>query len=253
MTAAAVQCRHVNVVTPDGREVVRDLSFRIPMGSFTGILGPNGAGKSTLLALILGILQPTSGEIEVLGKAPLHARKGGTLGWVPQRATALENAFPATVGEVVSLGRMTRSPWALTSTQSDRDAVNEALRVVGIEHVRNRRIASLSGGELQRTLIARALASQPQMLLLDEPDTGVDAPSQDQFGELLSQLHTSGMTILVVSHDLHRITERCTDVLCLNQKLYCHCPSHACRHGGELAHCVDEAFAEHQHAYHEQI
>lgn len=197
--------------------VLSDVSFEVAEGSYTGVIGPNGGGKTTLLKIILGLIEQHSGSMTVFGNQPKVARTGGSIGYVPQRAVQLEQHFPATVREVVQSG--------LTSVRlkNQSDAVESALEATGISDLQHRLINALSGGQRQRVFIARCLVSNPKMLLLDEPVTGVDGPSRDRFYALLRTLNKEhGITILFVTHDVDAIAKEVDQVLCINQKICCH-------------------------------
>jgi zinc transport system ATP-binding protein len=214
--------------------VLEDVSFSISCGEYVGVVGPNGGGKTTLLKLLLGLQAPTSGEILVYGKPPRESRKGGRIGYVPQRVTQQDLTFPATVEEIVQSGRTPRLGTAGLPGKTDRDAVEEALKMADIAHLRHRRIGELSGGERQRAFIARALAGEPHVLVLDEPTTGVDPGARDRFYAFLRDLHSNGLTILFVSHDVDVMTKEATTILCLNQRLLCHMPSSSFEHDANL-------------------
>jgi zinc transport system ATP-binding protein len=176
----------------DGTPVLRDISLEINRGEFVAIAGPNGGGKTTLLRLVLGLEEPDKGRIE------LHAKR---LAYLPQRALAGVDA-PLTVRELVSAGRAPRTRLVGPLTRADRDAVREAIERVRLLPHADRRLAALSGGQQQRAFIAKALAAEPELLVLDEPTTGVDVESQESLGALLDQLHRElEVTILYVSHE----------------------------------------------------
>ncbi len=193
---------------------------------FLGIVGPNAGGKSTLLKLILGLLEPDSGRIEVLGTTPKAARH--QLGYVAQHP-GFARDFPITVQQVVELGlvgrRPGRSPLAtllpMRVTPDDRARVQQALEEVEATGLAHRQIGSLSGGQLQRVLLARALVANPRILLLDEPTANVDQRAESEIFDLLKQLNER-MTILVVSHDIAFVSSYVTRVACINRTLVCH-------------------------------
>ena len=203
------------------------VSFAIPSGHYVGIVGPNGGGKTTLLKVILGLLHPSHGTVQIFGEEPGTARKRGKVGYVPQRVAQADIAFPVSVEEMVWSGRFPVMGLGTRRTQKDLQAVEKAMTLTNVAHLRQQLVGTLSGGERQRTFIARALASEPSLLLLDEPTTGVDVASRQQFYTLLKKLNADlQLTILLVSHDIEVMTSEVAFVLALNQKLVCHCESH---------------------------
>lgn len=225
-SAHAVDVDHVSF-SYEGQRVLDAVSFAIPEGSYVGIVGPNGGGKTTMLKIMLGILKPSKGEVRILGETPLQARLSGKIGYVPQRVSQMDFPFPATVEEIVLSGRAPCVGIGKRMREKDRKAIEHALHTVGMHSFRHRLVGNLSGGERQKVFIARALASEPKLLILDEPTTGVDVSAREQFYVLLKQLNAElGLTILLVSHDIEMITSEVSFVLALNQKLICHCSSH---------------------------
>lgn len=224
--ALAVEAQGVSFFV-GGRSVLDAVSFGIPQGAYVGIVGPNGAGKSTLLKILLGLLEPHRGDILVFGQHPLDARKKGGIGYVPQYIAQTDIPFPATVEEIVRSGRTSVVGIGKRLNDADRSIIDAAMQTAGVESLKKRQIGALSGGERQKVFIARALVTQPRLMILDEPTTGVDASSREQFYALLKRLNSEqGMTILLVSHDIEVITDEVSFVLALNQKLLCHCSSH---------------------------
>ncbi len=225
-TPLAVEAAHVSFAY--GRHAaLQNVSFAIPEGSYVGIVGPNGGGKTTMLKILLGFLRPSSGTVSVLGRSPEQARKSGAIGYVPQRIVQTDVPFPATVEEVVRSGRVPRAGIGRRLGAEDIAQARQAMEKTGVSHLRDRLIGTLSGGERQKVFIARALAAQPRILILDEPTTGVDAASQEEFYALLKKLHTEmTLTILFVSHDIDVIARKADFVLALNQQLICHCSAH---------------------------
>ncbi len=204
---------HVSFHYPGRPNVLEDITFHIQAGSYVGIVGPNGGGKSTLLHLMVGVLTPTAGEIHIFGHSIHDAHHHIDVGFVPQRASQDLTFFPATVEEIVASGR-TRHHVLHKHTDHDVLAVDEALRLTDILDLRKRRIGTLSGGQMQRVMIARSLAAKPEVLLLDEPTVGVDRPSQKAFHDLLRRLHSElKLTILLVSHDISAVEHDLTDIL----------------------------------------
>ncbi|MDD3393129.1 MAG: ABC transporter ATP-binding protein [Anaerotignum sp.] len=195
------------------------VSLHVKDGDYLGIIGPNGGGKTTLLKAILGLVKPLSGEITVYGKK--MGKTGKIIGYVPQ-ITALDKSFPITVREVVMTGMLKPSfTFFHKYTQNDRRKAEEHLDRVGIYKLKDRMISDLSGGEFQRMLIARALAVEPKLLLLDEPTASVDANSSEQIFSLLNELNQS-MTIIMVTHDLLAVSSNAKTLACFNGKLVYH-------------------------------
>ncbi len=208
----------------DGREVLKDVTFTIAQNSYVGIVGPNGGGKTTVLKLMVGILQPTAGEITIMGKPAEPSVIRSSVGYVPQRLSQREAAFPATVEEIVRSGRTAKLGLFRRYGKDDARAVEAAIDTAGIKDYRKARISDLSGGQSQKVYIARALAAEPEILLLDEPSTGVDLPSRDQFDAFLSHLHKDmSMTIVVVSHDIEALSKGVESMLCVNGTVLDHC------------------------------
>lgn len=222
MPHPAVQFKHVSFAYPGAQSALRDVTLDVAPGARLGVLGPNGGGKSTLLKLTLGLIRPTHGEITVFGLSPHAASSQGLVGYVPQRSGA-EQAFPLSVRQVVEMGPALRlPPWRGLSRQ-DRDGVEAALTAVGALSIADAHVGSLSGGQFQRVQIARALASRPKLLLLDEPTVGIDVAGQQQFAELLARLRDDfGITVMVVSHDIRTVASGCDRVACLSRTLHSH-------------------------------
>ena len=196
-------------------EAVSGVNVQITKGEFVGIVGPNGGGKTTLMKLILGLLKPTNGTI--------HFDKSGGVGYVPQRVSQDEFQFPVTVEEVVQSGLTGSKGLFSFFRKQDNAAVTQALATTNLTKQRHALLSELSGGQKQRVFIARALVSNPSVLILDEPTIGVDANSEDAFYSFLSRLHKElQLTILFVTHDLDLITKAADHVLCINKKLICH-------------------------------
>lgn len=200
-----------------------NLTFAVKTGDYVGVIGPNGGGKTTLVKILLGLLEPTEGSVTVLGQPISSLKDRHLIGYVPQRITHSAVEFPATVQEIVESGRTPHLGWWRRFAAADKQAVAQALQQAEIEHLKDRRLNQLSGGERQRVFIARALASQPKILILDEPTVGVDVPTQQKFFSLLQKLHQKhGITILLITHDIDVIAQEATTVLCLNHGLVCY-------------------------------
>lgn len=198
------------------------VTLRIRQGERLGVLGPNGGGKSTLLKLCMGVLTGYSGRILVLGRSPAQARRDGLIGYVPQRLET-ELAFPLSVRQVVAMTAERRLPPWRPADAASRRRVVDALELVGAAALAERPIGTLSGGQIQRVMIARALAAAPRILFLDEPTVGIDPAGQSRFAELLRSLHASlGLTVVVVSHDIRTVAAGCDRVACLSRTLHYH-------------------------------
>jgi zinc transport system ATP-binding protein len=210
--------------TPErgGGPALQNISMDVMAGERLGILGPNGGGKSTLVKLTLGLIRGHSGTIRILGRSPEEARKLGLVGYVPQRIEA-ELSFPLSVRQVVELGASRDlAPWR-PFPPDRRRYVDEVLEMVGAAALADRPIGKLSGGQLQRAMIARALAGRPRILFLDEPTVGIDVEGQQRFAGLLHTLHDRlGLTIVIVSHDIRTIAAGCDRVACLGRTLHFH-------------------------------
>jgi zinc transport system ATP-binding protein len=188
-------------VAIDGRPILRGLDLTVRTGDFVALMGANGSGKSTLVRALTGLLPLTAGSLELFG-TPIHDfDEWSRLGYVPQRAGA-GSGVPVSVWEVVAAGRLSRRRLFRPLSKADRVAIDDALEVVGLAHRARDGIARLSGGQQQRVLIARALAGEPDMLLLDEPTAGVDLVNQRALATTLSELRARGSTIVLVAHEL---------------------------------------------------
>ncbi len=191
------------------------VSFELETGRFVALVGPNGSGKSTLMRIVLGLLPAAAGRVEVLGRPPAQLRERWRIGYVPQRPAAAE-LLPATVVDVVAAGRLARRGWWRRPTAADRVAVDDALDAVALDARRDDRLAELSGGQQQRVFIAKALATEPDLLVLDEPTAGVDAESQRRFRDALLAARARGATVLLVSHELGAVADDLDRVLLLS-------------------------------------
>jgi zinc transport system ATP-binding protein len=210
----AVELNDVSFAYTQGPPVLRDVELRVAAGELVAIAGPNGGGKTTLVRLVLGLLRPTAGRVSLFGRPAQRATRGTRLGYLPQRAQLGSDA-PVTVEEVVAAGRVGSGPLLGPLRRTDRDAIALAIERVGLSEVAGRPLSALSGGQQQRAFIAKALAGEPSLLVLDEPTTGVDSESQEALAELLDRLHRQlKVTVLYVSHEFGAI-ERYVDRLVL--------------------------------------
>jgi zinc transport system ATP-binding protein len=203
-----------------GREpVLIDVSLSVRAGEFAALAGPNGSGKSTLLRILLGLLSPASGRVSLFGESPEHRHERWRVSYVPQRPRIAPN-LPATVEELVSAGRVAKQGWWRRSRAADREAVTHALESVALADHRRRRIGELSGGEQQRALIAKALAAEPDLLVLDEPIAGVDVESQRLFRDSLVHLvREHGAAVLLVSHELGAVADNLDHLVVLKRRV----------------------------------
>lgn len=218
--APAARLRDVSVGY-DGRPVLRHADLDIEWGRMVGVIGPNGSGKSTLIKCIAGTLRPSTGSVTVGGHAAGSREARGLVGYVPQREVVNWD-FPVTVSDVVMMGRTTRLGWLRFPGKDDREAVHEALELVGMEKMANRQIGQLSGGQQQRVFLARALAGGGKLLLLDEPLNGVDAGTQEAIGALLRDVRASGGTVIMATHDLQLAANWCDSLVMVNHAIIAH-------------------------------
>ena len=206
--------------------VLSNVSLDIEEGAFIGLVGPNGGGKTTLLKLILGFLQPEKGEIEIFGEAPKRAHR--FMSYVPQHLH-MDRQFPITVLELVLSGRLHSAPLFGGFRRSDREMAHGALKQVSLDEYANSSLSTLSGGQLQRALIARALVSQPRVLLMDEPTSSLDPHTTEDLYELFRTLKGK-MTILMITHNLGNIIKDFDRVLAVQQTLNELKPEAVCQH-----------------------
>ena len=200
----------------NGSPVLENIAFQVAQGDIVGIIGPNGSGKSTLMKTILGLVKPWRGEI-------LAPRQPGMLkkrwvGYMPQ-VEQVDWDFPVTVGDVALMGRYARRGLLRRTTREDREAAGAALERVGMDHLWRRLIGELSAGQRRRVLLARALANDPELLLLDEPTAGLDATAQHQLLGIIEDLRGQGTTIVLTTHDLSCVSSCCDWAACLNRRL----------------------------------
>lgn len=198
--------------------VLTDVNLSIHQGDYLGIVGPNGSGKTTLLKIILGLLQPGSGEITLFDQPIDKFRMWSKIGYVPQKAVNFDQNFPVTVEEVVLMGRFSQLGLLRYPGKKDKKIAREALEVVNMQDYKNQLIGDLSGGQQQRVFIARAIAAKPEVIFLDEPTVGVDVKTQEEFYSLLSKLNKQmDLTLVLVSHDIDVVTNEVTEVAGINQ------------------------------------
>ena len=235
-----------------GQKILTNITLNILPGDYCAIIGPNGGGKTTLIRLLLGLEKPTKGAIKLFGQELGHFKRWHKIGYVPQRASQLDQNFPATVVEVVKMGRIAKQGLFKRSTQEDRGAIKEAMLKMDVLDIQDKLIGELSGGQRQRVMIARALASKPEVLILDEPNTGVDVVSQQRFYKLLRELNQNeNMTIIFITHDIGVIADDIGRLFTVNQNLL------TCNNPKEAISCEDmsalygiDAHLIHNHHHH---
>ena len=234
MTEKAVELTGVSF-TYQQQSVLEDINFSMDEKDFVAIIGPNGGGKSTMLKLILGIIKPDKGTVKVFGREPRKARD--LMGYLPQHSH-FDLDFPINVFGAVLMARY--RGLLKNYTKKDEEIVLQALRDVEMEEYRDRQISRLSGGQMQRVLIARALAREPKILLMDEPMASIDPEMQNNFYQLISRLKDK-MALILVSHDVGTVSMHVDKIACLNRKLYFHGPAEEAAPGlEEIYHCSIE-------------
>jgi len=217
MTPKVVELKDISIKF-NSLSVLHDINLTIKENDFLAIIGPNGGGKSTLLKIILGLLKPDTGEVRIFGRKPKDARD--IMGYLPQRVS-FDHDFPINVYNTVLSGRY--HGLFKGHTEEDKNAVLNALEDLNMLDLRDRQLSRLSGGQLQRVFIARAIVREPKILLMDEPMASIDPEMQKSFYGLLSQLKDN-MTIVLVSHDVGSVSKHVDKIACLNRKLYYHGP-----------------------------
>jgi manganese/iron transport system ATP-binding protein len=206
---------HKLTVRYNGRTALESISFHLHAGEMVAVVGPNGAGKSTLFKVVAGVLQPSSGEVNVYGSIPSgHV----CIAYIPQRSQ-VDWTFPVSVADVVMMGRIARLGWLGWPKKRDWELVQDALETVNLADLSKRQIGELSGGQQQRMFIARALAQEAELMLMDEPLTGLDTPSQENILSLLETLKEQHVTAMVATHDLEQAAEHFDRVMLLRQRL----------------------------------
>ena len=238
--------------TANEQKILEDITLTILPGDYCAIIGPNGGGKTTLIRLLLGLEKPTQGRIELFGQQLSRFKRWYKVGYVPQRASQLDQNFPATVLEVVKMGRIAQQGLFSRATQADKEAIEEAMVKMDVLDIQHKLVGELSGGQRQRVMIARALASKPEVLILDEPNTGVDVISQKRFYKLLKELNEEEkMTIIFITHDIGVIADDIGRLFTVNQTLL------TCNNPKEAISCDDmsalygiDAHLIHNHHHH---
>jgi len=236
-----------------GQKILSHISLEIFNAEYVAIIGPNGGGKTTLIRMLLGLDTPTNGEIKLFGKKLKNFKEWHKIGYVPQRASQVDQNFPATALDIVKMGRVSKRALFSKESQEDRDAVNDAMLKMDILDLKDKMVGTLSGGQRQRVMIARALASKPEILILDEPNTGVDIISQKNFYALLSRLNKEEkITIVFITHDIGVIADDIGRLFTINQKaIICNNPKEAlsCEEMSELYGIEAHLIHNHKHEH----
>lgn len=202
----------------NGTEILKDITFTLARGEFLGIVGPNGSGKTTLIKVLLGLMAPTSGKVALFGRDIGSFHEWSKIGYLPQKMTSFNPHFPATVEEVVALGLLAGKSFPRRKTSADLRSVDEAMDLMDITPIRNRLIGELSGGQQQRVLIAKALVSSPELLILDEPTTALDPESRERFFAILKDIHKErGAAIIMITHDTGTIGQHASLMLYIDK------------------------------------
>ena len=199
--------------------ILENVTLNIEKGDYIGLAGPNGAGKSTLIKGILGLLPSKSGHIELFHTPLARFSQWGKFGFLPQKPPETIFGFPGTVKEVVSLGRVSQKKWPKLLNSTDTQAVTQVLEKLHIDHLANLPLSELSGGQQQRVFLARALVSDPEVLILDEPTNALDPKVRNEFFETLKDLNGEGVTIILISHDTTSLGEYASKLLYLDRKV----------------------------------
>jgi len=207
----------------ENKTILHHINFEIPKGAFVGLLGPNGGGKTTLIKIILGMSKPDSGRLTLFDKSLEEFKDWNKIGFVSQKSNSFNKGFPASVYEVVSSGLTSKVGYFKFFNQKHKEKILQAIDAVGMSEYAYENIGNLSGGQQQRVFIARALVSEPELLILDEPTVGVDYENVQRFYELLHELNKrNGITLLLVTHDTGTMTKYATNIACLNKTLHFH-------------------------------
>lgn len=207
----------------NGQDVLTNINLRVHRGDYLALVGGNGSGKTTLIKIIVGLLKPDIGEVKLFGTDIREFKEWSKIGYVPQKATNFDSNFPATVEEVVLMGRYARRGLLRSVNADDRAKAFAALAQVEMGAFKDRLIGDLSGGQQQRVFIARALATEPEILLLDEPTVGVEKDVRDEFYALLKKLNEDmSLTVVLVTHDVESMAHEAMHIACIDQTIFFH-------------------------------
>lgn len=219
-TKNIIELHDISFSYSEGEEVLKEVNLNVHKGDYLGIIGPNGGGKTTLLKIMLGLLKPDKGSVRLFGQNIADFKDWYKIGYVPQKAVSFETSFPVTVEEVVTMGRYGRKKIYQMLNTIDKKVIQKSLEQVEMWKYKDTILGDLSGGQQQRVFIARALATQPEVIFLDEPTAGVDAETQRHFYDLLKNLNRQlNLTLILVSHDNNIISRETTEAACVNKTL----------------------------------
>lgn len=222
-------------------KILEDINLDLTDGEFSAIIGPNGAGKTTLIRLLLGLLPLQEGSILIDGVPHIQWLKKNPVGYLPQ-GEVFDRNFPARTIDIVLMGLAGELPLGARFKATHKKRAREAMQTTQIPHLAQKYIGELSGGELQRVFLARAIVSESKYLILDEPEASIDMPGVKSFFALLRDLNKAGKTIITISHDLNILTEYCSFLICLNRTLHCHTKTELVN-----AEHIHKTFGEHVH------
>lgn len=202
-------------------DVLRNISFSVNVGDSIGLVGPNGSGKTTLVKIILGLIKPDHGQVRLFGINGKTFTEWGRIGYLPQKIISMDRNFPATVGEVVSMGLLSRKGFPRYLSNDDRNSIDRTLELLDIKDIRHMPIGELSGGQQQRVLVAKAIVNDPDLLILDEPTSALDPETRERFFTLLNYLNKEKrVTIIIVTHDIGNIGRYTSKLLYIDKKIY---------------------------------
>jgi len=235
------------------QKILSNISFEIYSGEYVAVIGPNGGGKTTLIRMLLGLEKQTSGTIKIFGRTIKNFKEWNKIGYVPQRASLVDENFPATVEDIVKMGRIAKRGIFRSSSEEDARYIKDAMLKMDILDLKDKMVGVLSGGQRQRVMIARALASVPEILILDEPNTGVDIVSQNRFYALLAKLNKEdNITIVFITHDIGVIADDINRLFTINQKAtICNNPKEtlSCEEVTELYGRESHLISNHKHEH----
>ena len=204
----------------NGIEILTDISFQVQAGDYVGIVGPNGSGKTTLIKLALGFLKPAQGKILLFDQSPVDFADWQKVGYLPQKANSFNPHFPATVREIVALGLLSRKGFPRRIGKQDDDTIDDALSLMDITNIKKKLIGELSGGQQQRVLIAKAMVSGPELLILDEPTTALDPEGREKFFHTLKDLNEKrNLTIIMITHDMGTIGKYASRLMYIDKRV----------------------------------